>query len=389
MNMKRKVCVVTGSRSEYGLMKPFISLLQKDKDIALQLIVTGTHLSAQFGMTYNEIRADGFKADEKVDIVASDDTGTGVARSMGLAMPGFARAYAKLRPDIVVGMGDRFEMFSAFAAAMVSRIPIAHLSGGEISEGAFDDILRHAMTKMSSLHFVSNQEARDRVIQLGEQPDKVFNVGEVGLDRIKNTTFLTRAQLEKDLRFFFKDRNILITFHPVTMTRQGESLRQLKVILESLETIDRTQFILTKANADPEGRSMNKLLAHFVAHNQKRAVLFSSLGSLRYLSLMNEVDLVLGNSSSSLVEAPSLHKAAINIGERQKGRSKANNVIDCPANKTAILAAIKKAYTPLFIRSLKNIRNPYGDGHSSQRIVTVLKKVRLDNLLMKKFYDLK
>ncbi|MDE2223578.1 MAG: UDP-N-acetylglucosamine 2-epimerase (hydrolyzing) [Candidatus Omnitrophica bacterium] len=386
--MRRKICVVTGSRAEYGLMKPLIGLLQNDKFIQLQIIATGAHVSSRLGMTSKEIRADGFKIDEKIDIDVNGDTGIEVAESMGLGLMRFAKSYKRLQPDIVIGMGDRFEIFSAFAAAFVNRIPLAHLSGGEITEGAFDDAFRHAMTKMSSLHFVSNEEYRHRVIQLGEQPSRVFKVGEVGLDRIKGMSLLTKEQLEEDLRFSFKTRNILVTFHPVTLLKQGESLKQLEALLGSLATFPNTQLIFTKANADPEGQSINGMLEKFVAQDRKNRVLFSSLGSLRYLSLMKEVDVIVGNSSSALVEAPSLQKAAVNVGDRQNGRLKASNVIDCHPVQKAITKAIARAYTPAFKRLLKEVHNPYGDGRSAQRIINVLKKVKLEGLLIKKFYDL-
>ncbi len=386
--MKRTICVITGSRSEYGLLKPLLSAIAADRALTLRLLVTGTHLSKAFGSTVKQIEADGFKVSVRVPILDRDDSGLGVARAMGRGMAGFAKAFHQLKPDLVLGMGDRYELLAASAAALVNRIPMAHLSGGELSQGAIDDSFRHAVTKMSHLHFVSNAEHRRRVIQLGEDPARVYNTGEVGLDQLEGMQFLDRPALERDLGFAFQKYNILATFHPVTAAPQGQSLKQAKAMLEALDQLKDAHIILTKANADAEGRAINSLLEKFVSQRRERMSLFASLGSLRYLSLMKQVQLLAGNSSSALVEAPSFYLPAVNIGDRQKGRLKGRNVIDCKPDRAAIYRAIVKGLSPAFRKSLTRMQNPYGDGRAASRIVRVLKTVNLGNLMVKGFYDI-
>lgn len=386
--MKRTIAVITGGRSDYGLLKPLLKAISLEKDLHLQIIATGMHLSPAFGLTVRDIEADGFRVDVKVKILDDADTGLGIARSMGRAVSGLAQAYAKLKPDMVLGLGDRFELLAAVSAALVNRIPFAHLSGGEISQGAIDDSMRHAITKMSHVHFVANKVYRQRVIQLGEQPRYVFNVGEVGLDQIHTMKFLTKAELEQDLKFKFSKHNLLVTYHPVTVAALGESLQHLKALLSAVDGLKDTTVIFTKANADAEGKGMNAMLQNFVSKRKGRMALFSSLGSRRYLSLAKHVDALVGNSSSGLVEAPSLHVAAINIGDRQKGRLQAANVINCTPNTPAITKAIKRALGADFQKRIKHVKNPYGDGKSSQRIVRVLKNLNLKPILIKEFYDI-
>ena len=342
-------------------------------------------MSTEFGLTYREIEADGFRIDEKVEIFLGSDTSVGIAKSMGLALAGFAEVYERLKPDIIVGMGDRFELFSAVTAACVSRIPIAHLSGGEITEGAIDDAFRHAITKMSHLHFTSTEGYRRRVIQLGEDPQRVFNVGEIGLDNLKEVKFLPKKKLEDDLSIKFKKHNLLVTFHPVTLEK-GASQNQFQQLLEVLDDLNDTQIIFTKANADMEGRRINRMIDEFVSQRTQKATAVASLGHQRYVSLVKLADAVVGNSSSGIVEAPSLSTPTINIGDRQKGRIKARSVVDCLPTRDSIKKAFKKVYSKEFRQQLKNVQNPLGDGQSAERVKRILKEQDLKDILKKKFY---
>ena len=326
--MKRKICVVTGSRAEYGLLKPLMEEIKRDGGLKLQLIVTGMHLSPEFGLTYREVEKDGFVVDEKIEIILSSDTPVGISKSMGLAMIGFVEAYERLRPGLIVILGDRFEIFSVASAALISRIPIAHMCGGEITEGVFDDAMRHSITKMSHLHFASTEEYRRRVIQLGESPDRVFNVGAVSLDNIKRLDFLSKKELEKELNFIFNRHNLLITFHPVTL-ENNTSKKQFQNLLAVLDELKDTNLIFTKANADTGGRVINKIIDEYVSKNSHKAIAFISMGQLKYLSTMKFVDAVVGNSSSGIVEAPAFKIATVNIGDMQKGRMRAEIVINC------------------------------------------------------------
>ncbi len=385
---QRRICVVTGSRAEYGLMKPLIKAMSGRRKLRLQLIVTGMHLSAAFGSTYREILRDGFKIDARVSSLVDDDSAKGIARSMGRGMIGMADAYARLKPDLVVCMGDRYEMFAAVAAALVHCIPVAHFSGGEITEGSYDDAIRHAITKMSHLHFTATEQYRRRVIQLGEEPRRVFNTGEIGLCDLSQIPFLSRSRLAKDLRIQFLKRNYLITFHPETLS-PAKSVKDLRVLLDVLDKQEDSLLIFTKSNADTGGRRLNRMLEAFVARRPGKAVLFDSLGRLRYLSLLRQVDALVGNSSSALVEAPSFKIPAVNIGDRQKGRVRAKNVIDCPPQARAIQRALARACSPGFRQSLKGLRNPYGDGKAVGRIVQILRACDLTGMVKKKFHDVR
>lgn len=385
--MKRKICIFTGTRADYGLLKPLISRVKNDPQLELQLVASGMHLSKEFGLTYREIENDGFIINEKVNIQLDSDKPVGISKSMGVAMIGLAQAYKKLKPDMVVGMGDRFELLSAVAAALVSRIPVAHISGGDVTEGVIDDSFRHAITKMSHLHFTATESSRRRVIQLGESPEQVFKVGEIGLDNIKEG-LLAKEKLEKELRFKFKKHNILVTFHPVTLESDTSHL-YFGNLLEVLGAFNEMGIIFTKANADAGGRAINKMIDRYVAKRAASSAVYVSLGRLNYLSAIQFVDAVVGNSSSGLVEAPSFKTGTINIGDRQKGREKASSVIDCDVGKESIENAFKRLYSPNFKRGLKNTKNPFGDGHSSERIVGILKKIDLKNLIRKRFYDLR
>jgi GDP/UDP-N,N'-diacetylbacillosamine 2-epimerase (hydrolysing) len=385
--MKRKVCVITGSRAEYGLLNPLMEEIRKDNAFILQIIATGMHLSPEFGLTYREIENDGFSIDKKIDIHLSSDTPVGIAGSMALAQTGFAEAFEELRPDIAVVLGDRFEIFAAASAALVSRVPIAHLNGGERTEGAVDEAMRHSITKMSHLHFTGAEEYRKRVIQLGEQPERVFNTGSTGLDNIKKLKLLTKNELEKSLGFTLGEKNFLATFHPVTLENRtsGDQFRELLNALSELKT---TKIIFTKPNADTDGRIIMKMIDEYVGENPGRTAAFDSLGRLRYLSALQYMDAVVGNSYSGLIEAPSFKIGTINIGDRQKGRIKAESVIDCTPDKASILTAFKKLYSEEFRAVLKTVQNPFGDGGASARIKEIIKNFDLTGILKKEFYDI-
>lgn len=383
----KKICVVTGTRAEYGLLYWLMKEIEADKDLALQLIVTGMHLSPEFGLTYKEIEKE-FKIDKKIEMLLSSDTSIGISKSMGLAQISFAEAYEELKPDIVVVLGDRYEIFSATSAAMIAKIPIAHLHGGETTEGAFDESIRHSITKMSHLHFTATDEYKNRVIQLGEHPSRVFNVGGMGIENIKRLKLLSKEEFEKSIEFKLNKKNILVTFHPVTL-ENSTAKEQFQELLDAIDELEETNIIFTKANSDTDGRVINKMIDEYVVKNFHKSIGFPSLGQLRYLSALQFVDAVVGNSSSGLAEAPSFKIGTINIGDRQKGRIKAESVIECKSDKISILEAFDKLYSVDFQNSLLNIQNPYGDGCASKRIVEVLKNVNLDNILKKSFYDLK
>lgn len=385
--MKRKICIVTGTRAEYGLLYWLIKEIQEDSDLDLQIIATGMHLSPEFGLTYRQIEKDGFKIDRKIEILLSSDTPVGISKSMGLGMIGFAEAYSDLKPDIVVLLGDRFELLSAASAAMITRIPIAHLYGGETTEGAFDEAIRHSITKMSHLHFTATEEYRNRVIQLGENPDGVFNVGGLGIDNIRKLKLMDREEFEDSIDFKLGTKNLLITFHSVTL-EHGTSGKQFQNLLDALDELDSTRFIFTKPNADTEGRVIIKMIDDYVSRNSHKAIAFVSLGQLRYLSAMQFVDGIVGNSSSGLAEAPTFKIGTINIGDRQRGRIKAESVIDSESTKESILTAIRKLYLKEFKAKLKNVKNPYGEGGATEKIKKVLKEKDLADILKKEFYDI-
>ena len=384
--MRRNVCVISGTRAEYGLLRWLMQDIEAEPSLNLQLIVTGMHLSPEFGSTYREIEADGFSIDRKVEIISSADNEVGIARSMGVALQGIADALDQLAPDLVVVLGDRYEIFSAVAAALVARIPVAHLHGGELTEGAFDDALRHSITKMSHLHFVAAQEYYNRVVQLGEDPGRVFLVGGMGVDSIKRLTLLGREQLEDAIDFRFGERNLLVTFHPATLEQQSAS-EQLRELLDALDDIPETHLIFTLPNSDTGWRELVVMIKDYVA-SRPTACLHSSLGQLRYLSCVAQVDGVVGNSSSGLTEVPSFNTGTVNIGSRQEGRLQAASVINCEPNRRAIGEAIQHLYSEEFQVILSGLENPYGDGGASERIVEIIKEFPLQGLTKKTFHDL-
>ncbi|MFY9105138.1 UDP-N-acetylglucosamine 2-epimerase [Aliarcobacter cryaerophilus] len=383
----KKICVVTGTRAEYGLLYWLLKEIEADKDLELQLIVTGMHLSPEFGLTYKEIEKE-FKINKKIEMLLSSDTSVGISKSMGLAQISFAESYDELKPDIVIVLGDRYEIFSATSAAMIAKIPIAHLHGGEKTEGAFDESIRHSITKMSHLHFTATEEYKNRVIQLGEHPSRVFNVGGMGIENIKRLKLLSKDEFEKSIEFKLNSKNILVTFHPVTL-ENSTAKEQFQQLLDAIDELEDTNIIFTKANSDTDGRVINTMIDEYGTKNSHKSIVFTSLGQLRYLSALQYVDAVVGNSSSGLAEAPSFKIGTINIGDRQKGRIKASSVIDCEPNKDSILKSFEKLYSKEFQETLKTTINPYGDGYASKKIVEILKSVDLKNILKKSFYDLR
>ncbi len=387
MSDKRKICVITGTRAEYGLLYWLMREIEASDDLELQLVVTGMHMSPEFGLTYRQIEADGFAISRKVEMLLSSDTPVGITKSMGLAMSGFADAYSDLAPDLVVVLGDRFEIFSAAAAATVARIPLAHLHGGETTEGAFDESFRHSITKMSHLHFVAAEEYRKRVIQLGEDPGRVYTVGALGIDNIKRLQLLSRDELEDAIGFNLGKRNLLVTFHPVTL-EHSTAQTQFKELLLALDQLKETHIIFTKANADPDGRVVNQMIDEYVEAHASTSIARNSLGQLNYLSAMQYMDGVVGNSSSGLIEAPSFKVGVVNIGDRQRGRLKANNVIDSVPESKDILAAMQRLFGREFQDGLAHTTNPYGDGGAAEKILSVVRSYPLNDILKKSFFDL-
>ncbi|MBB1428729.1 UDP-N-acetylglucosamine 2-epimerase (hydrolyzing) [Shewanella sp. SG44-2] len=383
----RKICVVTATRAEYGLLKCLLDDINNAADLELQLIVTGTHLAPEFGFTVEQIIADGMAITKKIEILLSSDSPIGVSKSMGLAQISFAEAFNELAPDIVLVLGDRYELISIVSAANIARIPVAHINGGEITEGAIDDVFRHAVTKLSQLHFTAIEEYAQRVIQMGEQPARVFNVGEVGLDNFKRMQFFTQSEFEDSIDCKLKRKNILITYHPETTKAIATSVVNFNLLLAELDALEDTLLIFTKANADVGGRAINTVIDSYVAGHSDKAIAFTSLGHRRYLSALHYIDAVVGNSSSGIVEAPTFKVASINIGDRQKGRIRASSVIDVAADANEIEQALKTIYHSDYLQMLAQVVNPYGQGESSQQVVKVLQTVDLKQLATKSFYD--
>jgi GDP/UDP-N,N'-diacetylbacillosamine 2-epimerase (hydrolysing) len=385
--MTRRVAIVTGTRAEYGLLRGVIGGVQSEPSLQLQLFVTGMHLSPEFGLTYREIEQDGFAITERVETLLSSDTAVGVSKAIGLGVIGFAEAFARQRPDIVVVLGDRFEIFAAATAALIAGIPIAHIHGGETTEGAFDEAMRHSVTKMAHLHFVAAQPYHDRVVQLGEAPERVFTVGGLGIDAIERIELLDRAEFEQSLDFALGARNLLITFHPSTLDERPDT-DQFQSLLEALDGLGPdVHLIFTMPNADTGGRALGDMVQRYVAV-RPNARTYDSLGQQRYLSAMKHVDGVVGNSSSGLAEAPSFHIGTINIGSRQAGRLRAASVIDCAPEREDISAALDKLFSASFKTTLATVLNPYGTGGASGMIVKVLAERDLRNITRKSFHDL-
>ncbi len=390
VNKRKKICVVTGTRAEYGLLRWVIEGIHDSKDFELILIVTGSHLSPEFGFTVNEIKSDGYLISDKVEMLLSSDTPNAISKSIGLGLIGFADKFECYKPDLLVLLGDRYEIYSAAIAAMISRIPIAHIHGGESTEGVIDEAIRHSITKMSHFHFVAAKDYKKRVVQLGENPKSVFEVGGLGIDSINKIKLLSREMLEKNLGFKFWEKNLLVTFHPVTL-EQNTSKAHIEQILKAIEKFKDINFIFTMPNADTYGRIIIEKINKFCNSN-RNSICFKSLGQLKYLSCLKYVDGVIGNSSSGLIEVPSFFKGTINIGDRQKGRLKASSIIDCEPNEKDIIKSIVKLYSKEFHHSLKKTINPYGNGSASNKILEIIKNIDLDKdlnaTLKKKFHDL-
>lgn len=378
---------MTGTRAEYGLLYWTMKTLKQQSDVSLQIIATGMHLAPEFGLTYRQIENDGFKIDWKVEMLLSSDTASSISKSMGLALIGFADAFSSLRPDIILVLGDRFEIFATVAAAMVARIPVAHCAGGEATEGLIDEPIRHSITKMSHLHFTATELYRKRVIQLGEQPTNVFNVGALGIENINRLTLLDKQTFESSIGFRFRKLNFLVTFHPVTL-EYNTAETQFKNLLQALDRFPDAGVIFTKPNADTDGRIIVDMIDEYVSKNNDRAIAVASLGQMRYLSALQFVDAVIGNSSSGLVEVPSFKKPTINVGDRQRGRIKGESVIDCEPSTDSIHDAIIVSLSSDFQNRLQQIVNPYGNQNASEKITDVLKTFPLEGILKKKFFDI-
>lgn len=385
--MKRKICVVTGTRAEFGLLKNVIRLIDENVRLQLQLVVTGMHLSPEFGLTYREVKDAGFKIDAEIETLLSADTGPAVVKAVGLGLIGFSDTLKRLSPDLLVVLGDRFEIFSAVTAANILGIPIAHLHGGELTLGAFDDALRHSITKMSNLHFVANEIYQKRVIQLGEHPETVFNFGGLGIDAIKRVALLKRKDLEEKLGIKFCKKNLLITFHPITRETDAENIFQMNELLMALSQLEDTLLLFTLPNADSMGRRFAELIQAFV-ETQPRSKVFTSLGQQLYFSSLSHVDCVVGNSSSGLLEAPAFEVATVNIGDRQRGRVKPCSVIDCSSKREEIVKAIELSYTRNFQNNLNRGILSNEERGTCEKIISIIASYPLDTLRKKSFYDL-
>lgn len=385
--MKKTISILTATRAEYGLLKPIIKKLSLVEEFDVRVVVTGAHLSPEFGLTYKEIEEDGIIIDEKIEILLSADSPSAISKSMGLALISFADYFRKLKPDMLLVLGDRYETLAVVIAAMNERIPIAHLYGGEITEGAIDESIRHAITKLSYLHFTSTEEYRSRVIQLGEEPERVFCVGAMGIENIFNEELMSKSELEDSINFKLDKPYAVITFHPVTLDN-NKSKEQVQALLDACQKYKNMKFLFTKANADADGRIINQMIDEFVAKNDN-AIAFTSLGTTKYLSTLKYGTMVIGNSSSGLIEAPSFGIPTINIGDRQRGRIQADSVINCRPLQEDIEQAIDYALSKKGQEISKRAVNPYGDGNTSDKIIRVIKDYLLNSKidLKKTFHD--
>lgn len=383
----RSIAVFTSTRADYGLLRPVLFGLRDDPEIDLRLIVSGTHLSPEFGSTEQVIEADGFTIDERVDIQVSGESDLEVAKSLALCTMGCAESLARLRPDLLVVLGDRYETLGAAQAALVLRIPIAHIHGGEVTEGAFDEAIRHSITKMAHIHLVANEVFARRVAQLGEDPQHIHTVGAPGLDTLKDLEFLSREALEKELDLEWSQPAFLVTYHPTTLY-PGTAAASIAEVLAALDEFPEATVVFTMANADPEGQTVNRAIADYAQRRRGPTGVYPSLGHRRYLSAMRLCDVVIGNSSSGLIEAPMLGAPTVNIGQRQAGRLRAESVIDCEESASEVAAAIRTALTSEFRATARGATSPYGDGAAAPRIVRILRETDLDGLLNKRFQDL-
>lgn len=382
----KKIAIATGTRSEFGLLRPLVQAVENDRQFDLQLIVSAMHLSPEFGYTVNEIQEQGFTIVRKIECLLSSDSAVGVSKSIALAISGFADAFDDLQPDLLIVLGDRTEILGAVIAATSANIPIAHLHGGETTEGAYDEGIRHAITKLSHLHFTSTEVYKKRVIQLGELPESVFNVGAIGLDSIKKLDLLSKDEFEKSIGAKLKTINILVTYHPVTLEVESPE-ETFQNLLNVLDEIENAQIIFTYANSDKNGRVINKMIEQYASKNKNKAVSFSSLGQLRYLSALQYVSVVVGNSSSGILEVPAFNIPSIDIGDRQKGRISPKSVIHCASDFKSIKASLNKVLRDEFIREIQNQEQIFGKGNTTEKIIKILKsELKID--LKKSFYDI-
>lgn len=381
-----RFCVVTGSRAEYGLLLPVIRRVMADPDFKLLLVVTGAHMDSRFGADYREMEQDGVTIDETVEMNLASDSSYGICQSMGLELIGISKAYERLKPDMILLLGDRYEIFIAASAASICNIPIAHIHGGELTRGAYDDCMRHSITKMSYLHFTSTLEYRKRVIQLGESPDRVFHVGALGVERLKKLSLLSRKELEESLNLSLGSLMALITYHPATL-ESADIEEQVEPLFKVLDSLPELFAVFTGSNSDTGGSKVNKMVADYAKLNPHRAAFYNSLGSLRYLSLMSQCSMVIGNSSSGIIEAPSLKVPTVNIGTRQKGRVMADSVINCDTSYDSILSATLKARD--FNWKDCSILNPYDSPDTSKKILGLIKQAVQSGICLEKdFYDI-
>ena len=386
--MKRKICVYTSSRAEYGLLRGVLKEIEAEPTLQLQILASGMHLSPEFGMTIQEIGADGFKPDETVEILLSSDTPTAICKSMGLALIGYGEAIERLHPDMVLLLGDRFETFCMAAAAQVCRVPLAHIHGGETTEGAIDEAFRHSITKMSYLHFASCEVYRQRIIQLGEAPDRVFNVGALGVENIRRMSLMEHGALAESIGFRLEKPYFLVTFHPVTLEKET-SEEQFQSLLDALDAFPEYNVIFTKANADTDGRVINRMIAEYAEKYPERCLAVASLGVHRYLSAMKYATAVIGNSSSGIIEAPSFNIPTVNIGDRQKGRIQAASTLNCSPDADAIQQTIGRALSPAFQENFSGISNPYDRPGTCSTIVELLENVDVFGITKKTFHDVR
>ncbi len=383
----KKICVISGSRAEYGLLRPLMKAIQGSSKLKLQLIVTGMHLSPEFGLTYKKIEKNNFHIDKKIEMVVSADTPSAIAKSTGLGIIGFADAISELQPDMLLLLGDRYEILAASLSGMVARIPIAHIHGGETTQGAFDESIRHAITKMSWWHFVATEQYAKRVVQLGEDPSRVFNVGGLGVDLIKQLKLLSKRQLSDQTNINFRKKNIVVTFHPVTLENYTSG-KHFQALLDALLDFPDINVIFTKPNADTDGRVIIEMIDNFTSVHSERSISFTSMGNLRYLSTLQFVDGVIGNSSSGLIEAPFFKIGTVNIGDRQKGRMMAKSIINCKPSYEEIKKSIIKLYSNEFSKSIKDVENPYGQGGATKKILNVLEGGKFPKSIKKHFFDI-
>lgn len=383
---KRKIAVVTGSRADYGLLYWSLKKIQTDPSLELCLIATGQHLSIKHGLTHKAIENDGFHINHKVEMLLDADTSQSLIKGTSLGFEGMGLALSKENPDLLLVLGDRYEIFAACFAATLLKLPIAHIHGGESTEGLMDEAFRHGITKMSHIHFVATNFYRQRVIQLGENPSKVYTVGGMGVEYISKMKLISKKILEKKFNFNFYKNNILVNYHPTTLEKKDSQILFIE-ILNALDRLKDTLIIFTAPNSDPENQVLFHMISEFCSRDKNRKF-FVSMGNENYLSLMSYCSLVLGNSSSGIIETPSLKIPTVNIGDRQKGRIKARNIIDCDFSEQSITKAIKKALSKNFQKNLSNLENPYDCGQGSNKIIEVLRGINLDNILMKQFYDL-